>query len=83
MGWGWGSGIAFLMECQLQQSNATRPISEFKTMEDFDTIFAWTSFFFSAVTVAELLWTDPGLKSGSSVRELISTLKRKKSLGGE
>ena len=27
---------------------------------------------------AEPLWTDPGLKSGISVRELISTLKRKK-----
>ena len=32
--------------------------------------------------LAEPLWTDPGLKSGISVRELISTLK-KKSTGGE
>ena len=31
---------------------------------------------------AEPLWTDPGIKSGISVRELISTLK-KKSAGGE
>ena len=30
---------------------------------------------------AELMWTDPGLKSGISVHELISTLK--KSAGGE
>ena len=31
------------------------------------------------------LWTDPGIKSGISVRELISTLKKKKkkSAGGE
>ena len=28
--------------------------------------------------LAELLWTDPGLKSGISVRKLISTLKKKK-----
>ena len=27
--------------------------------------------------LAELLWTDPGLKNGISVRELISTLKKK------
>ena len=27
---------------------------------------------------AETLWTDPGLKSGISVRELSSTLKKKK-----
>ena len=34
---------------------------------------------------AEPLWTDPGIKSGISVRELISTLKKrkKKSVGGE
>ena len=32
--------------------------------------------------LAEPLWTDPGIKSGTSVRELISTLK-KKSAGGE
>ena len=32
--------------------------------------------------LAEPLWTDPGLKSGISVRELIFTLK-KKSAGGE
>ena len=31
--------------------------------------------------LAQLLWTDPGLKSGIGVRELISTLK-KKSAGG-
>ena len=31
---------------------------------------------------AEPLWTDPGIKSGISVRELISTLK-KISAGGE
>ena len=29
--------------------------------------------------LGEPLWTDPGLKSGTSVRELISTLKKKKS----
>ena len=28
--------------------------------------------------LAEPLWTDPGLKSGISVGELISTLKKKK-----
>ena len=28
--------------------------------------------------LAEPLWTDPGIKSGMSVRELISTLKKKK-----
>ena len=28
--------------------------------------------------LAEPLWTDPGIKSGISVRELISTLKKKK-----
>ena len=28
--------------------------------------------------LVEQLWTDPGLKSGNSVRELISTLKKKK-----
>ena len=28
--------------------------------------------------LAEPLWTDPGLKSGLSVRKLISTLKKKK-----
>ena len=33
--------------------------------------------------VAEPLWTDPGLKSGISVRELISTKKKKKNSGGE
>ena len=32
--------------------------------------------------VAGPLWTDPGIRSGLSVRELISTLK-KKSAGGE
>ena len=32
---------------------------------------------------AKPLWTDPGLKSGISVRELISNLKKKKSAGGE
>ena len=31
--------------------------------------------------LAEPLWTDPGLKSGISVRELIS-IKKKKSAGG-
>ena len=30
--------------------------------------------------LAVLLWTDPGLKSGISVHELISTLKKKKVL---
>ena len=33
-------------------------------------------------TLGQPLWADPGLKSGISVRELISTLK-KKSTGGE
>ena len=33
--------------------------------------------------LTELLWTDPGLKSGIRVRELISTLKKKKSTGRE
>ena len=33
--------------------------------------------------LAEPLWTDPGLKSGISVRELISTQKKKKSASGE
>ena len=34
--------------------------------------------------LAEPLWTDPGLKSGITVREVISTLKKKKkSAGGE
>ena len=34
--------------------------------------------------LAEPLWTDPGLKGGISVRELISTLKKKKkNAGGE
>ena len=33
--------------------------------------------------LAESLWTDPGLKSGISVRELISTLKKKKKNAGE
>ena len=28
--------------------------------------------------LAELLWTDPGLKSGISVRKLIATKKKKK-----
>ena len=28
--------------------------------------------------LAEPLWTDPGLKSGTSVRELISTSEKKK-----
>ena len=28
--------------------------------------------------LAEPLWTDPGLKSGISVRKLMSTLKKKK-----
>ena len=32
---------------------------------------------------AEPLWTDPGLKSGISVRELISTSEEKKSAGGK
>ena len=32
--------------------------------------------------LAEPLWTDPGLKSGISVRELISTVKRKKAQAG-
>ena len=29
------------------------------------------------------MWTDPGLKSGISVRELISTLKKKTQAGNE
>ena len=35
--------------------------------------------------LAEPLWTDPGLKSGTSLRELISTLKKNKNknAGGE
>ena len=33
--------------------------------------------------LVEPLWTDPGLKCGISLRELISTLKKKKSAGGE
>ena len=33
--------------------------------------------------LAEPLWTDFGLKSGISVRELTSTLKKKKIAGGE
>ena len=33
--------------------------------------------------LAEPLWTDPGLKSGISVRLLISTKKKKKSASGE
>ena len=33
--------------------------------------------------LAEPLWTDPGVKSGISVRELIPTLKKKKSAGGK
>ena len=37
--------------------------------------------------LAEPLWTDPGLKSGISVRELVFTSKKKKeeeeSVGGE
>ena len=32
--------------------------------------------------LAEPLWTDPGLKSGISARELISTQKKKKKKGG-
>ena len=32
--------------------------------------------------LAEPLWTDPDLKSGISVRELISTLKKKKKNAG-
>ena len=31
----------------------------------------------------EPLWTDPGIKSGISVRELISTQKKKKNAGGK
>ena len=31
----------------------------------------------------ESLWTDPGIKSGISVRELISTSKEKKKSAGE
>ena len=33
--------------------------------------------------LAELLWTDPSLKSGISLRKLIFTLKKKKGAGGE
>ena len=32
--------------------------------------------------LAEPLWTDPGLKSGICVHKLISTLKKKRSAGG-
>ena len=32
--------------------------------------------------LAEPLWTDPGVKSGISVRKLISTLKKKRALAG-
>ena len=37
----------------------------------------------TVVSVAELWWTDPGLKSEISARELIFTLKKKKSAGEE
>ena len=33
--------------------------------------------------LAEPVWTDPGLKSGIDVCELVSTFKKKKSAGGE
>ena len=33
--------------------------------------------------LAEPLWTEPGIKSGISVRQLISTLKEKKGTGRE
>ena len=33
--------------------------------------------------LAEPLWTDPGLKSGISARELILTIKKKKRAGEE
>ena len=33
--------------------------------------------------LVEPLWSDPGVKSGIIVPELISTLKKKKSAGGE
>ena len=33
--------------------------------------------------LTEPLWTDPGLKSGIGVHELISISKKKKSAGGE
>ena len=33
--------------------------------------------------IAELLWTDSGIKSGFSVRELISTLKKKMQVGNQ
>ena len=33
--------------------------------------------------LTEPLWTDPGLKSGISVRELISSSKKKNNAGGE
>ena len=36
-----------------------------------------------SVFVAEPLWTDPGIKSGISVHELISTLKKKKAQAGD
>ena len=32
--------------------------------------------------LAEPLWTDPGIKSGISVHDLISTLKKKKAQAG-
>ena len=34
------------------------------------------------VSLAEQLWTDSGLKSGTDVQELISIKKKKKSAGG-
>ena len=33
--------------------------------------------------LAEPLWTDPGIKSGMSVRELIATSKKKEQVGNE
>ena len=33
--------------------------------------------------LAEPVWTDPGIKSENSARELISTLKKKNSAGGK
>ena len=33
--------------------------------------------------LAESLWTDPGINGGISVRELISTLKKKAQAGNE
>ena len=44
---------------------------------------AITSNIHTVSQLAESMWSDPGLKSGISVHKLISTLKKKKSAGGD